>query len=261
MPSSVPGEAEEASNDAVSSGGRSSGGGGEPVPLRAEAADAPPPSNADRINRADGRVTDKSRCDFNDSKSVNKYYPPHKGKGRHNVPQTLIDQCQSDAAKKRAVEEWRILTRKQQQERKDTLNAEEKKRKADERAVKRGATKRRKAREAAEQKKQKADDRRAKETERKRKAREESKNKVSAQLPRAAACMQIYIGNSYTIRPAEDPRHALDRGARKRHQRCSSPCEEEAEEGVRARHHTEATCRQGVPKVNGEYREGLDAVR
>ncbi|EJK59947.1 hypothetical protein THAOC_19778 [Thalassiosira oceanica] len=118
--------------------------------------DAPPASNADRINSNDRRVTDKSQCDFSDPKSVNKFYPPHRSKGRHNVPQSLIDACTTLDGKKRAVREWRILTSAQQKKRKDDLHEEEKKRKADAR----GETRKRKARQTADQKKRKEDDRR-----------------------------------------------------------------------------------------------------
>ncbi|EJK44923.1 hypothetical protein THAOC_36501, partial [Thalassiosira oceanica] len=219
MPLPVPGEAEGASNAAVSSGGRASSGGRVPVPSRGNGDDAPPASNADRINSNDRRVTDKSQCDFSDPKSVNKFYPPHRSKGRHNVPQSLIDACTTLDGKKRAVREWRILTSAQQKKRKDDLHEEEKKRKADAR----GETRKRKARQTADQKKRKEDDRREGE-----RAQEE--------------------GTRGKQEEAEDPRHALDRGTRKRRRRCrSSPCqEEEAEEGVRARQQTSGIPRQGV---------------
>ncbi|EJK62283.1 hypothetical protein THAOC_17109 [Thalassiosira oceanica] len=225
MPLPVPGEAEGASNAAVSSGGRASSGGRVPVPSRGNGDDAPPASNADRINSNDRRVTDKSQCDFSDPKSVNKFYPPHRSKGRHNVPQSLIDACTTLDGKKRAVREWRILTSAQQKKRKDDLHEEEKKRKADARAAARGETRKRKARQTADQKKRKEDDRRAKESERKRKEREESKKKqkiqgmLSTGVPEndagAAARPPARTKQRKACEPVNKPQDLLDKASRR----------------------------------------------
>ena len=53
-------------------------------------------------------------CNFSDPSSVNNCFPCYKGKGKHNVPQTLIDACSTADAKAKVVREWRILTSNQQ---------------------------------------------------------------------------------------------------------------------------------------------------
>ncbi|EJK51174.1 hypothetical protein THAOC_29677, partial [Thalassiosira oceanica] len=86
-----------------------------------------PTASADRFRRTD-RAAQQSECDFSDKQSVNRCYPTHRGKGRHDVPQSLIDRCHSVAAKARAVREWRVLTSEQQKQRKESLAAKQRRR-------------------------------------------------------------------------------------------------------------------------------------
>ena len=74
-------------------------------------------TNASQVSRIKGDETLKDkiqRCNFDSSKSINKVFPPYKGKGTKDVPQELIMYCQSDVAKARVVQSWRNLTENQQ---------------------------------------------------------------------------------------------------------------------------------------------------
>lgn len=151
MPSSLPREAEGASNDVVPSSGRSGNGrvrapsrksveSRESAPILADELASsrrrePPPSNAGRFKRTD-RAAQRSQCDFNDKHSVNRCFPKYSGKGRHDVPQTLIDQCLSVAAKTRVVQEWRNYSSDQQKQKEKTAELAEKQAKDRERKKK-----------------------------------------------------------------------------------------------------------------------------
>ena len=68
---------------------------------------------ASRFKRMD-RAAQARDCNFSDSNSVNNCFPHYKGKGRHNVPQSLINACSTADAKAKVVREWRDLTSNQQ---------------------------------------------------------------------------------------------------------------------------------------------------
>ena len=197
MPRSLSEGAEGTSNDDVSSAGRSSSRvrapslralesrGSAPM-LADELASSrrrqPPPASADRFRRTD-RAAQQSECDFSDKQSVNRCYPTHKGRGRHDVPQSLIDRCHSVAAKARAVREWRVLTSEQQKERKKALAAEKKKQKADAKAAK-ASTKRKRQQKSDEEKTADLAAKQARDRERKKAARQKEKIEVSTYIVR-----------------------------------------------------------------------------
>ena len=68
---------------------------------------------ASRFKRTD-RAAQARDCNFSDSNSVNNCFPHYRGKGRHNVPQSLINACSTADAKAKVVREWRDLTSNQQ---------------------------------------------------------------------------------------------------------------------------------------------------
>ena len=203
MPSSLPREAEGASNDVVPSSGRSGNGrvrapsrksveSRESAPILADELASsrrrePPPSNAGRFKRTD-RAAQRSQCDFNDKHSVNRCFPKYSGKGRHDVPQTLIDQCLSVAAKTRVVQEWRNYSSDQQKQKKKALAEERRKEKADEKASKTGTKKRKRQPKSDEEKTAELAEKQAKDRERKKKAREEERKAVSTHIVSENTC-------------------------------------------------------------------------
>ena len=78
-----------------------------------ENADDLAAARASRLKRTD-RAAQARDCNFSESNSVNNCFPFYKGKGRHNVPQTLIDACSTTDGKAKVVREWRDLTSNQQ---------------------------------------------------------------------------------------------------------------------------------------------------
>ena len=119
---------------------------------------------ASRLKRTD-RTAQARDCNFSDSNSVNSCFPHYRGKGRHNVPQSLIDTCSTADAKAKVVREWRILTSNQQKAKieamkqvKKDAKSKNKRRSAEDRA--KGREKSKAKKEESERKKQVCRDKR-----------------------------------------------------------------------------------------------------
>ncbi len=74
-------------------------------------------SRVDRIAGKDSLAAKTARCDFSSSDSINEIFPCHKGKGTQDIPPELLSLKKTPSAKAIAVQDWRMLTNKQQLER------------------------------------------------------------------------------------------------------------------------------------------------
>ena len=135
-------------------------------------------ARASRLKRTN-RAAQVRECDFSHPNSVNKCFPHYRGKGKHNVPQSLIDACSTAGAKAKVVREWRNLTSNQQkakieavkQAKKET-KSKNRKRSADDRA--KGREKSKAKQEESERKRQ---ERQSKRNQQRREDRAEAKRK------------------------------------------------------------------------------------
>ncbi|KAL7553275.1 hypothetical protein ACHAWF_016527 [Thalassiosira exigua] len=81
------------------------------------------PTTADNFSRR-SRKEQARQCNFESHESVNKWFPPYKGKGQFNCPYSLIAQARSCEGKATVVREWRALSHNQQQDKMEQVFAE-----------------------------------------------------------------------------------------------------------------------------------------